>query len=121
MTRPVRTLLYSSLYPSSARPIHGIFVETRLRELLRTDRVQTKVVAPVPWFPSTDKKHGKYAAMAATPAREVHNGIDVLHPRYLVIPKVGMNVTPFFLALGARGAVGHALPGGHRRPGRPPA
>lgn len=101
----VKTLLFSTLYPSSARPLHGVFVETRLRELLARGGVATKVVAPVPWFPSTDPRHGKYAAMAATPQREVHNGMDVLHPRYVVIPKVGMNVTPFFLALSARAAL----------------
>ncbi len=101
----VRTLLFSTLYPSSARPLHGVFVETRLRELLARGGVSTKVVAPVPWFPSADARHGKYAAMAATPRREVHNGVEVLHPRYVVIPKIGMNVTPFFLALSARAAL----------------
>lgn len=113
MSRPIRTLLFSTLYPSAARPINGIFVETRLRELLKTGRVETKVVAPVPWFPSRDPRHGKYAAMAATPVRETLNGQDVLHPRYLVIPKVGMNVTPFTLALGARGAVRQLLDEGY--------
>ncbi len=101
----MKTLLFSTLYPSSTRPLHGVFVETRLRELLSLQGVDSKVVAPVPWFPSTDARHGKFAAMAATPRRERHNGIDVLHPRFVVIPKVGMNVTPFLLALAARAAL----------------
>ena len=105
----MRTLLFSTLYPSSARPLHGVFVETRLRELLSKCNISTKVVAPVPWFPSAHARHGKYAAMAATPQRETHNGIDVLHPRYVVIPKVGMNVTPFTLALAARSALKQLL------------
>jgi glycosyltransferase involved in cell wall biosynthesis len=113
MPRTVRTLLFSTLYPSAARPINGIFVETRLRELLKTGRVETKVVAPVPWFPSADPRHGKYAAMAATPRRETLNGQDVLHPRYLVVPKIGMNLTPFTLALAARGAVQTLLDEGY--------
>jgi glycosyltransferase involved in cell wall biosynthesis len=33
------------------------------------------------------------------PAEEERHGIRVLHPRYLVIPKVGMPLTPFFLAV----------------------
>lgn len=102
MARDVRTLLFSTLYPSSARPLHGIFVETRLRELLRAGGVQTRVAAPVPWFWSTDVRHGRFAAMASTPARETHNGIDVWHPRFLAIPKVGMTMAPLLLALGAR-------------------
>ena len=101
MTRPIRTLLFSTLYPSSARPVHGIFVETRLRELLRSGEVETKVVAPVPWFWSTDSRWGDYARMASTPLREIRNGIDVLHPRYPLPPKVGMTIAPLALALAA--------------------
>jgi glycosyltransferase involved in cell wall biosynthesis len=109
MTRKIRTLLFSTLYPSSARPVHGIFVETRLRELLSRAEVETKVVAPVPWFHSTDPRHGEHARMAATPARETRNGIDVLHPRYLVVPKVGMTLAPALLALAARPALQRLL------------
>ena len=97
-TRLDRTLLFSTLYPSAARPVHGVFVETRLRELLTSGQVQTKVVAPVPWFPSKNPRFGAYAQMAGTPARECRDGIDILHPRYLHIPRVGMALAPFLLA-----------------------
>lgn len=109
MTRPVRTLLFSTLYPSSARPIHGIFVETRLRELLKSGRVDVRVVAPVPWFGSRDPRWGVYADMARTPPRETWHGVDVLHPRYLLLPKIGMTLAPLTLALGALGAVRRLL------------
>jgi glycosyltransferase involved in cell wall biosynthesis len=105
MSRPIRTLLFSTLYPSSVKPAHGIFVETRLRELLKSGAVQTKVVAPVPWFPSTNPRFGEYARWAAVPARETRNGIDVLHPRYALLPKVGMSTAPLALALAALPAV----------------
>ena len=97
----IRTLLFSTLYPSSARPIHGIFVETRLRELLKSGEVETKVVAPVPWFPFSGERFGEYGRCAATPRFEHCNGIDVHHPRYFLLPKVGMNIAPYTLALGA--------------------
>jgi len=97
----VKILLFSSLYPSSVRPIHGIFVETRLRELLKTGEVQAKVVAPVPWFPSTAERFGAYAKFAATPRVEQRNGVEVHHPRYLLLPKVGMSMAPYTMALGA--------------------
>ncbi len=99
MTRPVRTLLFSTLYPSAARPTHGIFVETRLRELLKSGAVETRVVAPVPWFWSTDERWGEHAAMARTPERETRHGIEVVHPRYPLLPKVGMTTAPLLLAL----------------------
>lgn len=103
--RPVRTLLFSTLYPSRIRPGHGIFVETRLRELLKSGQVETKVVAPVPWFPSTNERWGDYARMAKTPKRDTHNGIEVVYPRYFLPPKIGMSVAPLVLALGAIPAV----------------
>ena len=96
LPRKIRTLLFSTLYPSSVRPGHGIFVENRLRELLSSGQVETKVVAPVPWFFSTQPRFGEYAPQARTPQRETHNGIDVLHPRYFQPPKVG---TPLMTAL----------------------
>ena len=98
MTGPIKTLLFSTLYPSSARPLHGIFVETRLRELLKTGAVDVRVVAPVPWFPSAAERWGNYAKMAGTPMRETRNEIEVRHPRYLLPPKVGMNLAPWLLA-----------------------
>lgn len=101
MAAPIRSLLFSSLYPSSVRPIHGIFVETRLRQLQDSGEVEARVVAPVPWFPSTAARFGEYAQFAATPAFEHRNGLDVHHPRYLLLPKVGMNMAPYAMALGA--------------------
>ncbi len=103
--RPLRTLLFSTLYPSSVRATHGIFVETRLRELLKSGQIETKVIAPVPWFPSTHTRFGIWAEMARTPHHEQHHGIEVWHPRYLLPPKVGMTIAPLTLALGARRAV----------------
>ncbi len=97
----IKTLLFSTLYPSSARPIHGIFVETRLRELLKSGEVETKVVAPVPWFPFSGERFGEYGRCAATPRFEHRNGVDVHHPRYFLPPKVGMNIAPYTLAVGA--------------------
>lgn len=97
----MKVLLFSSLYPSGVRPVHGVFVETRLRELVRTGEIQAKVVAPVPWFPSDASSFGEYAQFAATPRFEQRNGLDVHHPRYLVLPKVGMSVSPYTMALGA--------------------
>jgi glycosyltransferase involved in cell wall biosynthesis len=102
MNRKIRTLLFSTLYPSSVRPGHGIFVETRLRELQKLERSETRVVAPVPWFPLSSPRFGAWAQLASTPREEERNGFRVYHPRYLLPPKVGMNIAPLMLALGAR-------------------
>lgn len=98
MSKPIRILLISTLYPSEARPVHGIFVETRLRELLKSGKVEAKVIAPVPWFPFKGKKFGEYGQYAATPKFELRNGIEVHHPRYVHLPRVGMNRAPAAIA-----------------------
>ena len=99
--RPIRTLLFSTLFPSAARPVHGIFVETRLRKLLETGLVETRVIAPVPWFPFRNKRFGDYVKFAATPGYERLHDLDVYHPRYLLLPKIGMNLAPQALAKAA--------------------
>ncbi len=103
--KPLKVLTFSTLFPNSVKPSHGIFVETRLRELLKSGRVESRVIAPVPWFPSRHERWGDYAKFAAVPAREQRNGLDVRHPRYLLLPKIGMTSAPLMLALGARAAV----------------
>lgn len=101
----MRILTFSTLYPNAVRPNHGVFVETRLRHLLECGRVQARVVAPAPWFPSANPRFGRYAAYVRVPREEKRYGIDVIHPRYLSLPKVGMNVAPFLLAAGAQSTV----------------
>jgi len=95
-----KIVVYSTLYPSWSRPSHGIFVENRLRHLLASGQVEAKVVAPVPWFPFSSAAFGKYADLARTPKVESRYGIEVSHPRYWNLPKVGMSLAPFLLAAG---------------------
>jgi glycosyltransferase involved in cell wall biosynthesis len=111
--RKIRILTFSTLYPSSVRPGHGIFVETRLRELLLSGEIEAKVVSPVPWFFSKDPRYGDYALMARTPKAEIHNGIEVKHPRYMLPPKVGMTLAPFLMALGAAKSIQHLIDEGY--------
>lgn len=96
-----RVLTFSTLFPSSARPGHGIFVEQRLRKLVASGGIDSTVVAPVPWFPFTAPGFGEYALMAGTPREEERFGVRVLHPRYPLLPRVGMTSAPLTLAVGA--------------------
>lgn len=61
--------------------------------------ITAKVIAPVPWFPFQSQRFGRYSLFARTPKYEILNGIEVYHPRFLILPKVGAPLTPFFLAL----------------------
>jgi teichuronic acid biosynthesis glycosyltransferase TuaC len=102
----MKLLTFSTLYPNAEQPNHGIFVETRLRYLVASGKAESRVVAPVPWFPSSNPKYGHYAQFARVPRHEQRNGLSVSHPRYLVVPRVGMNITPFMLAQSAKQAIG---------------
>jgi teichuronic acid biosynthesis glycosyltransferase TuaC len=93
----IRLLTFSTLYPNSAQPNHGIFVENRLRHLLASQRANSIVVAPVPWFPSRSPRFGDWARYAEVRPFEKRQGIDVHHPRYPVIPKIGMSIAPYLL------------------------
>ena len=101
----MRILTFSSLFPNAEMPSHGVFVENRLRHLVANRHVEAEVVAPVPWFPSTDPRFGRFARFAKVPARENRFGLDVVHPRYLTVPGPGMLTSPLAMALGARPAI----------------
>ncbi len=94
----VKILTFSSLYPNERQPSHGIFVENRLRQLLSfAPELSAAVVAPVPWFPSRNPRFGSYAEFAGVPSHEHRHGIEVWHPKYPVIPKIGMHLTPWLM------------------------
>jgi glycosyltransferase involved in cell wall biosynthesis len=107
----MKILTFSTLYPHAARPSHGVFVETRLRHLLASGKVESTVVAPVPWFPSRNARFGEYAVHASAPREERRHGIQVLHPRYPLLPKLGMTLTPFLLARAVRPVIERILRG----------
>jgi glycosyltransferase involved in cell wall biosynthesis len=109
----MKILTFSTLFPNTEKPGHGIFVETRLRHLVGSGKVASKVVAPVPWFPLQHARFGNYARLAKVPRFEERHGIAVAHPRYPVIPKVGMNVAPMLLAQAAKAHIGRILDEGY--------
>ena len=114
-------LTFTSLYPNAVQPRHGIFVEQRIRRLVETESARVQVIAPVPWFPFRHPRFGRYAAFAAVPEHETRHGISVAHPRYPVVPKIGMNVAPLLMAgaLASRvaGALSRQADSGRAAPG----
>lgn len=94
---PIRLLTFTTLFPHAARPNHGIFVENRLRHLVASGEAHSTVLAPVPWFPSRSGRFGDWALNARAPATEIRHGIAIRHPRYPVIPRLGMSAAPWLL------------------------
>lgn len=96
--KPLKALVVTTLYPNAVQFRHGVFVETRLRHLLQSGQVSACVIAPVPWFPCKSRFFPGYSSLVDIPARETRHGIEIYHPRYLVVPKIGMLLTPLCLA-----------------------
>jgi len=97
----IETVTFTTLYPNVVQPNHGIFVENRLRHLVASGRVVSRVVAPVPWFPFSGKLFGRYARYAAIPSFESRARLHIEHPKYVALPKLGMSLTPRTLFLAA--------------------
>ena len=114
---PIRLLTFSTLYPNAGQPNHGVFVENRLRHLVASGEVTSAVLAPVPFMPDLplladfSRRRG-WDRYIKAPAHEVRHGIEVHHPRYLVIPRFGMNLAPALLAHAAERSLRRLLADG---------
>ncbi len=94
----IKVLNISSNYPNTVQPRNGIFIEHRVRHLAKSGQIQVKVIAPVPWFPMNNGCFGRYGIYADVPRTDKRYEIDILYPRYPVIPKIGMNLAPLLFA-----------------------
>jgi glycosyltransferase involved in cell wall biosynthesis len=103
--RPIRLVTFSTLYPNAVQPTHGVFVENRLRHLVTSGAVVSRVVAPVPYFPFRGARFGRYGEYAEVPEWEERHGLTLHHPRYPLLPKIGMNLAPALLAAWSIAAV----------------
>jgi len=98
----LRVLSFSTLFPNPRQPVHGVFVENRLRALAASGQVELRVVAPVPWFPSANPRFGRWAVFAGMPDQEIRHGLPTWHPRYPAIPKLGMSLAPALMYAATR-------------------
>jgi teichuronic acid biosynthesis glycosyltransferase TuaC len=107
--RPLRLLTFTTLFPNSQQPTHGVFVENRLRHLVASGEVESRVVAPVPYFPSAARRFGDWGRYAQVDRREMRHGLIIDHPRFPVIPRIGMSIGPALLAAATTGFVRRLL------------
>ncbi len=86
-SRRLRVLIYTTLFPNSVQPLQGNFVLERMRHLLPF--IDMSVVAPIPYFPRLNLNE-RWFRFATVPHNEQFAGFEVDHPRYFVLPKLGM-------------------------------
>lgn len=109
----MKLLTFTSLYPNATAPTHGVFVENRLRRLVAAGEIESRVVAPVPWFPFTHAAFGRYGAFARVPRREERHGLTIDHPRFLSFPRIGMSVSPDLMVRGAAPTITRLIASGY--------
>jgi len=110
----VKLRTFTTLFPNDVMPSHGIFVEQRLRHLLEDGETESRVVAPIPWFPLKHQRFGRYARFANVPKYEEKGGLAVFHPRYAVVPKYGMSIAPMTLAAGSVSTIKKLVASGYQ-------
>ena len=90
-------IVLTTLYPNNVQHRHGIFIENRVKELVkRYPDAKVKVIAPVPYFPAW-LPINEYKQYSSVVLQESRADIEIYHPKYFVIPKIGMNITPYFV------------------------
>lgn len=85
----MKVLVFTSLYPNNVWPNHGVFIKERMSQFAKFEGCDIKVVAPVPYFPASVKCNWRWK-FSQVVRREIRDGIEVYHPRYLMPPKLGM-------------------------------
>lgn len=103
----LRVLSIATLFPDTARPNFGLFVEKSLRALAAQPGIDLTIVAPVGLPPFPLSLHPRYRALRALPLREEWNGLTILRPRFTLIPRIGAKRNPMAICQ----AVLHAVEG----------
>jgi teichuronic acid biosynthesis glycosyltransferase TuaC len=78
-------VVFSSLFPSAARPGAGLFIRERMFRVARHRPLA--VISPQPWFPGQSLiRLLRPGYRPQAPSVEVQQGIRVYHPRFLSVP-----------------------------------
>jgi len=84
----MRVLILTRNYPSSVEPNFAPFNRQQFRALAQICEVE--ILATVPWFPLA-RAFGRWSAagrLGDVPRREIFDGLEVAHPRYVHVPKL---------------------------------
>src|SRR5512147_1085837 len=75
----------TTFFPNSADPHRAVFVSNLVRAM--QERCVVEVVSPVPFAPPIRRMPAWYHA-SQIPRRETVAGLDVTHPRFVVVPRL---------------------------------
>jgi teichuronic acid biosynthesis glycosyltransferase TuaC len=89
VTARLRVLVVTKIFPNAAEPLSSPFNRQQFAALGR--RCDVEVLATIPWFPGAAAFARWSAAgrLTGVPAREIIDGLQVRHPRFLFLPRFG--------------------------------
>jgi teichuronic acid biosynthesis glycosyltransferase TuaC len=95
----VHILTYTSLFPNSQQPNHGIFIYERVARLAQRPGNTVQVIAPIPYYPrwAPGKSRRSFSKIAS---QERIGDLYVEHPQYPLVPKISMPIHALLMALG---------------------
>lgn len=85
----MRVLIVTKIFPNGAEPHSSPFNRQQFAALSRLCEVE--ILATIPWFPGAAhfRRWSAAGRLLNVPARERIDGLDVSHPRFVYIPKIG--------------------------------
>lgn len=88
----MRVLVMTKIFPNAVEPGSSPFNRQQFAALSRLCPLE--VLATIPWFPAAPavRRWLPTARLAGVPARETIDGLDVRHPRFLYLPRIGHGV-----------------------------
>jgi teichuronic acid biosynthesis glycosyltransferase TuaC len=91
----MRVLVVTKIFPNACDPTTAPFNRQQFAALAQRPGVDVEVLATIPWFPGVGafSRWSTAGKLTAVPRREHIAGIDVEHPRFLYVPKVGHAVS----------------------------
>ena len=81
----MRVAIVSTFFPNASDPYRAVFVRNLALAMARHTRID--VVSPVPYAPPWPRRPD-WQALRSIPASDEQSGLQVLHPRFVVIPKL---------------------------------
>ncbi len=95
-------VVFSSLFPSAARPGAGLFIRERMFRVAQHRPLA--VVSPQPWFPGQSLiRLLRPGYRPQAPTLEIQQGIRVYHPRFLSVPGLLRQFDGWSMALASFG------------------
>ena len=85
----LRVLSLSTLYPTDQTPNFGVFVERQMQAVAMRGDVDLVMVNPIGLPPFPLSLHPRYAAQRGAAPSELRGGVQVLRPRFTLIPGIG--------------------------------